>query len=86
MAGAAVAASTTPPPIPQEKFYYLAVDGEQAGPFTMAGLKEQLDADSLARDTLVWTEGLADWVKAEDLGELAPLLAQMPPPLPYTKS
>ena len=84
-AGAAVAASTAPPPTPQEKFYYLAVDGEQAGPFTMAGLKEQLDADSLARDTLVWTEGLADWAKAEDLDELAPLLAQMPPPLPKTE-
>ena len=81
-AGGAAAASTAPPPIPKEKLYYLAVDGKQAGPFTLSGLKEQLEAGSLVRDTLVWTDGLSDWTKAENCGELAPLFAQMPPLLP----
>jgi hypothetical protein len=60
----------------------MAVDGKQAGPFTLSGLEEQLEAGSLVRDTLVWTDGLSDWTKADDCGELAPLFAQMPPPLP----
>jgi membrane protease subunit (stomatin/prohibitin family) len=81
-AGTVAAASSAPPPIPRGKLYYLAVDGKQAGPFALSRLNEQLEAGVLVKDTLVWTDGLSDWTKAQDCGELASLFAQMPPPLP----
>ena len=37
---------------------------------------------SLTRDTLVWKQGMANWVAAETVPELQPLFAAVPPPLP----
>jgi hypothetical protein len=48
----------------------------------MATLREQAQAGSLKRDTLVWTEGMAAWQKAGEVTEIAALFASVPPPLP----
>ena len=39
-------------------------------------------AVSLTRTTLVWRQGMANWVAAETVPELQPLFAAAPPPLP----
>ncbi len=57
------------------KFYFLT-DDEKKGPFASA----ELIAAGLQRDTLVWFKGCADWTPAEDLPELAEVLAELPPP------
>ena len=54
--------------------YYIAIDGVQQGPFAL----RELTSKPLRGDTLVWTEGLPDWKRADTVPELAPLLA--PPP------
>lgn len=58
--------------------FYIAVDGQQQGPFTL----DELRAKSIQRDTLVWTEGLENWTKAEYLPFLKDILKSVPPPLP----
>lgn len=50
--------------------YYIIQEGIQTGPFQ----KEMLRMQGLSRDTFVWRKGLADWVKAGDLPELADVI------------
>ena len=76
------AAPPSPPPLPKETLYHVASNGKPAGPFAVAALRDQAQAGSLQRETLVWTEGMAGWQKAGEVAELAPLFALVPPPLP----
>lgn len=62
--------------------YYIAADGQQQGPFTIEDLKEK----GIRKDTLVWTEGLEDWTKAEYIPVLKNILKATPPPLPKTET
>lgn len=50
--------------------YFIVVEGRQEGPFPFDALKYK----NLSPDTLVWKQGLPDWVKASEIPELLPLL------------
>jgi membrane protease subunit (stomatin/prohibitin family) len=76
------AAGATPPPIPGAAVYHVAVGSVQSGPFDMATLQRQAATGELSRITLVWKPGMAQWAKAGELPELAPLFANTPPPIP----
>ncbi|MFD0330168.1 DUF4339 domain-containing protein [Streptacidiphilus monticola] len=41
-----------------------------------------MSSGNLTRTTLVWRNGQANWQPAEQIAELAPLFANVPPPLP----
>jgi membrane protease subunit (stomatin/prohibitin family) len=71
-----------PPPLPTTASFFAAIGGAQAGPFDMAGLQTQVQQGKLTRSTLVWKQGMANWVAAEIMPELQPLFAAVPPPLP----
>jgi membrane protease subunit (stomatin/prohibitin family) len=72
-----------PPPIPNtQNPYFVAVNGQQQGPFTMQVLQQMVQQGSLTRDTLVWKQGFAAWTKAQDVAELNSLFGAIPPPLP----
>lgn len=72
----------TPPPIPVSQ-YYVAVNGQQSGPFTVAQLQQFAAAGQFGADSLVWKNGMAGWSAAKDVPELAQLLTpQTPPPPP----
>lgn len=47
--------------------YWIIVDERAAGPFSA----QQLLDSGLMPDTLVWCEGLTDWVRADSVSELA---------------
>ncbi|NDV96342.1 SPFH domain-containing protein [Dysgonomonas sp. 521] len=72
----------TPPPVPGAISYYVAVNGQQAGPFDKAGLIELVKNSTLTRDTLVWKNGLSDWASAGNQSDLQELFTMTPPPLP----
>lgn len=57
--------------------YYLHKGSGQLGPFSL----DELKAQAIDRDALVWCEGMPEWQKAGDVEELKPLLTQIPPPL-----
>jgi membrane protease subunit (stomatin/prohibitin family) len=80
--GAAAAAAASPPPVPGAALYHVAIGQQQAGPFDLGTLQKQAATGELTRTTLVWKPGMAQWVKAGELPDLAPLFASSPPPIP----
>lgn len=70
-----------PPPLPQSGPFYVAFDGQQAGPFDLAAMKQHIESGRLTPQTLVWRKGMAGWVAAEHVKELKRLF-DGPPPLP----
>jgi membrane protease subunit (stomatin/prohibitin family) len=80
-AGGGVAAQA-PPPIPGAAAFHVAVNGQQAGPFDMGVLAQQVASGQLTRASLVWKAGMAQWAKAGDVPEIASLFANVPPPVP----
>ena len=62
--------------------FYIAVDGQQTGPFSYDELKLKV----IQRDTLIWTEGLDNWTKAEHISLLKDILRATPPPLPNSET
>jgi len=70
----------TPPPIPDETLFYLAVNGHQTGPFRLSEMQEKLLSGDLSADSLVWTPGESEWLKANEIGALKKMF-QTPPPI-----
>lgn len=68
----------TPPPIPTVG-YYVAVNGQATGPFDMNVLKQMSASGQFSTDSLVWKDGMAEWVKAGEVEDLKVVLGGMPP-------
>lgn len=54
------------------RYFYVDSDGRQKGTFT----PEELRAENVKKDTLVWTQGMTDWKRAEEVDELRYLFTQ----------
>lgn len=77
---------STPPPMPQVS-YFVASNGQQTGPFSMQQLQQMVQSNQLTPQTLVWKQGMPQWVQAGSVTELsglfsAPSTSVAPPPLP----
>jgi len=72
----------TPPPIPQQTQYFVALNGQQSGPFSLADLENQIKSGTVTRQTLIWNQALVEWTKAGEVTELANSFSIVPPPLP----
>jgi membrane protease subunit (stomatin/prohibitin family) len=76
-------AMAAPPPLPggaAPASFYAAIGGQQQGPFAAAALQQQIAAGQITRDTLVWRQGMGQWIPAGQVAELAAAFG--PPPLP----
>jgi membrane protease subunit (stomatin/prohibitin family) len=72
----------TPPPPPNVS-YMVSVAGNQSGPFNMEQLKQFVSTGEFTKQTLVWKQGMDNWVEAGSVQELASLfVANMQPPPP----
>ncbi|KAA5826254.1 DUF4339 domain-containing protein [Algibacter amylolyticus] len=60
--------------------YYYENAGQKNGPLSKEALKGKI-----SKDTLVWREGLENWIKASQLPELKDLFKNEPPPFPSTE-
>jgi membrane protease subunit (stomatin/prohibitin family) len=76
------APAAAPPPLPQQMAFHVALNGQSAGPFDIETLRRMAQSGQLTRDTLVWKQGMAQWIAAGQVVELASLFAAMPPPIP----
>lgn len=54
------------------KQWFYVESGGQKGPVNEQELKQLLETRRIAPNTLVWCEGMPDWLSAETIGELAP--------------
>lgn len=71
------------PPIPNANVqYFVAVNGQQQGPFNLQAIDQMVKQGTLTRDMLVWKQGMPNWTKAGDVGDLTGIFGATPPPLP----
>ena len=71
-----------PPPPPVAPMFYIAVNGQQQGPYQVAQLQAMIASGAFTQATLVWTTGMAAWQAANTVPALAALFAPPPPPPP----
>jgi len=66
--------------------WYYTKDGHRQGPVPIKSLQQQAASGELARDELVWTEGMPDWLPADQVRGLfdggTVLVSASPPPVP----
>ena len=72
----------TPPPPPQPLQFFIAVNGQQTGPFGAEQMAQMAQGGSLTRESLVWKAGMVAWAQAGSVGELASVFTLVPPPPP----
>lgn len=53
------------------RYFYIDAEGKQKGTFS----PEELRGENLKRDSLVWTQGMGDWKRADEIEELRFLFA-----------
>ncbi len=68
-----------PPPVPT---YFVAVNGQQTGPFELNQLIQFAAQGQFTAQSLVWKQGMAAWAAAGQVPELASVFNSVPPPLP----
>lgn len=75
MMNAATAASSqqAPPPLPKETVYFLAINGQKYGPYTVSQLQQFIPTGQVTGQTLVWCQGMPQWAPASTRPDIAPL-------------
>lgn len=68
------------PPVYQETTYFVMINGQQRGGQTIQNIKDYISKGVMSGDTMVWKTGMAQWVKASAVHELASLFVQQGPP------
>ncbi|GHV79291.1 hypothetical protein AGMMS49944_10820 [Spirochaetia bacterium] len=66
-------------PTPQ-RLYYAGLEGRQAGPFSETEIVRLINEKRIARETLVWSQGMKEWKQAQDVPEILRIIALGPPP------
>lgn len=86
IAGGNVPPIPTPvPPVPEQlpqQQYYVAMNGQQTGPFGGIQLKQMVQTGQLTKETYVFAQGMTGWTLAGQVQDLACLFAPVLPPLP----
>ena len=72
-------AANTPPPAPTSQ-YFVAVNGQQSGPFSVAQLQQLAQQGQINMQTLVWKQGMAGWEPIANVAEVASALMPPTPP------
>ena len=72
---------SVPPPIPQEKKFYLYANGSQYPDLTITKIVEYIKQGAVDANSLVWTQGMPNWVKIAEQPEFAPFFRSTPPPI-----
>lgn len=80
--GQSVQQGAVPPPIPGTVKYFVAINGQQSGPFDLNVLTQMITQNQLNRESLVWKEGMATWSQAGNQPDLSALFGSAPPPIP----
>lgn len=62
------------------KVWYAGVAGKQEGPFSIAEVATMLSSGKLTAESLVWKEGMADWVPISQVPEFSTFMAKSSAP------
>lgn len=73
----------TPPPVAEPEIsVYIAVSGQQYGPFNREMCKQMVKTGQLTPQSTVWMEGMPAWMPAGETEALKSLFAPKIPPMP----
>ncbi|MCD7950506.1 MAG: SPFH domain-containing protein [Erysipelotrichaceae bacterium] len=68
----------TPPPIPMVD-YYVVINNKAAGPYDIKTLQQMDLNNEFNGESLVWSAGMPQWVKAKEVEEVKSMLEALPP-------
>ncbi len=71
----------SPPPPPTIQ-YFIALNGQQTGPFSIEQLKQFSQNNQFSKNHHVWKQGMTAWEIAENVKELSFIFSLIPPPPP----
>ena len=85
--GAAFASAMTKPPPALEEEWYVSIDGDQSGPFSLAEAQRWIGSKAFDADLHCWSEGFDDWLPVDKVSHFRGLRKKPappagPPPLP----
>lgn len=63
---------SNPPPLPTIK-YYVAINNKQEGPYSFDELRQLVEDESITKTSLVWKEGMENWISAGNVKDLESL-------------
>lgn len=70
------------PPPPPTIQYFIALNGQQTGPFTTEQLKQLAQGGQFTKQHHVWKQGMSAWELAKNVQELSSVFSVVPPPPP----
>ena len=76
---------TPPPNPPSQPSFFVALNGQQSGPFTIDQLQAMTLANEFTRGHYVWKAGMQNWMQASQVEDLLRLFENIPPTLPPFK-
>ncbi|MBF0422822.1 MAG: SPFH domain-containing protein [Magnetococcales bacterium] len=72
-----------PPPLPTTSSqYHLVIQGQQQGPYDLAGVRQWLASGQVTGQTLAWKPGMPQWQALQQFPEWATMAGSPPPPPP----
>jgi predicted Zn finger-like uncharacterized protein len=91
--GAAFASAMAKPPPALEEEWYVSIDGEQSGPFSLTDAQHWVAHKPFEAELHCWREGFDDWLPVDKVSHFrglrkrpAPPTPAAPPPMPRTPS
>jgi membrane protease subunit (stomatin/prohibitin family)/stress response protein SCP2 len=69
------------PPAPPPAGFYININNEQSGPHNLDVLEQMAKEGSLKRDTMVWKNGMENWLPALQVPNLESFFSHLPPPI-----
>ena len=79
-----ISGAPVPPPIPRQDRFHVAINGAATGPFDLTTLSSMVASRSLTPKSLVWQEGMTNWMPAKTVPAIAAFFnnGPTPPPIP----
>ena len=72
-----------PPPVPPAPSFFVAENGQSKGPFPLQSITAAISQGQITPDTMVWAQGMANWLPAKQVPQLAQYFqTPTPPPIP----
>ena len=78
--GAAFASAMAKPPPALEEEWYVSIDGDQSGPFSLAEAQRWVAGRAFDAELHCWSEGFDDWLPVDKVSHFRGLRKKPPPP------
>lgn len=78
----AFASQLAKPPAALEEEWYVSIDGDQSGPYSLADAQRWITSKAIDADIHCWSEGFDDWLPVDKVSHFRGLRKRATPPAP----